>query len=533
MLNRFYRQLLIGSAILGVTSFALTSNRADRRLVAQALPPSQTLNNQSLSPMGQNDPMFKITKVSQLQDVASTDWYYEALRSLVERYGCIVGYPNQTYRGDRALTRWEFAAGLNTCLNTIERLLQENVAVLREDIDKLKRLVQEFQVELAPLGARVDNLESRVSFLEDHQFSTTATLRGEVIFGVADTFGEQARNGNLPSSDGKQTETVFQNRLRLNLETSFTGKDFLRTRLQAGNGGGSNSFNVASPTGTNMTRLAYDAGVDNQVRVSQLFYRTSAGPVTLLVGATGVGLDTVLDPINPLLDSGATGALSRLQLQNNIVYLGPGNTGAAVTISNDFINFTVTYLNGEAESSREGAGLFNGDYSTGAQLSFNIKNTFQIAATYVHSYQEGSPVFGGGSSPNTEFPFGNHPTSAERFGLQANFRLFPFLSLNAWGGYAKVRDENKIFDEQDVWSWNASIALVDVLREGSLLWVSGGLPPKASSEESTSHIIETGFRILINNNIAITPGGYVILNPNHDDRNEPIYVGVIRTTFLF
>ncbi|HBB32401.1 MAG TPA: hypothetical protein DC064_11540, partial [Cyanobacteria bacterium UBA9273] len=41
------------------------------------------------------------------------DWAYEALRSLVERYGCIAGYPDGTFRGNRAMTRYEFAAGLN------------------------------------------------------------------------------------------------------------------------------------------------------------------------------------------------------------------------------------------------------------------------------------------------------------------------------------------------------------------------------------------------------------------------------------
>ena len=416
------------------------------------------------------------------------------------------------------------------------RVARHEREVLREDIDKLKRLIQEFQAELAVLGAGVDNLESRVSFLGDHQFSTTTTLRGEVLFGIANVFGDKARNNNkqLRDSDrGERAETVFQDRVRLNLETSFTGKDLLRTRLQAGNAGGRNRLNATSPTGTNMTRLAYDAGVDNQVTVSQLFYRTSVGPMTLFVGATGVGLDTVFDPINPLLDNGATGALSRLQLQNNIVYSGPANAGAAVTLSNDFINFTVTYLSDDSAAPREGAGLFNGDYSAGAQLSFNIENTFQIAATYVHSSQKGSPVFGGVSSLNTEFPFGNNPTSADRFGLQVNFRPSPILSLNAWGGYAKVRNENDIFNEQDVWSWNASAALADVLFEGSLLWVGGGLPPKASSEDGTSYIIETGCRILIGDNIAITPGGYFLFNPNHDNSNDSIFVGVIRTVFLF
>ena len=91
------------------------------------------------------DGMSQVTSISELRDVSPTEWAYEALRSLVERYGCIVGYPDRTFRGNRALSRFEFAAGLNACLNTIERLLQENVAVLREDIEKLKRLAQEFE----------------------------------------------------------------------------------------------------------------------------------------------------------------------------------------------------------------------------------------------------------------------------------------------------------------------------------------------------------------------------------------------------
>ena len=89
--------------------------------------------------------LSQVTSVSELQDISPTAWAYEALRGLVERYGCIVGYPDRTFHGDRALSRHEFAAGLNACLNTIERLLQEKVAVLREDLEKLKRLAREFE----------------------------------------------------------------------------------------------------------------------------------------------------------------------------------------------------------------------------------------------------------------------------------------------------------------------------------------------------------------------------------------------------
>ena len=64
----------------------------------------------------QEETLEQVTSVSQFSDVQPTDWAFQALQSLVERYGCIAGYPNGTYRGNRALTRYEFAAGLNACL---------------------------------------------------------------------------------------------------------------------------------------------------------------------------------------------------------------------------------------------------------------------------------------------------------------------------------------------------------------------------------------------------------------------------------
>jgi hypothetical protein len=65
----------------------------------------------------ENNSIEQVTSVSQLSDVSPTDWAFQALQSLVERYGCIAGYPDGTFRGNRAMTRYEFAAGLNACLD--------------------------------------------------------------------------------------------------------------------------------------------------------------------------------------------------------------------------------------------------------------------------------------------------------------------------------------------------------------------------------------------------------------------------------
>ncbi|MGA9382855.1 MAG: iron uptake porin, partial [Phormidium sp.] len=127
----------------------------------------------------------QVTSVSQLRDVQPTDWAFQALQSLVERYGCIEGYPDRTYRGNRAMTRYEFAAGLNSCLDRIQELIAAlPQGVSKEDLDRLRRLQEEFGAELATLRGRVDALEARVNEVEANQFSTTTKLSGLVTFNV-------------------------------------------------------------------------------------------------------------------------------------------------------------------------------------------------------------------------------------------------------------------------------------------------------------------------------------------------------------
>jgi hypothetical protein len=151
------------------------------------IPEQPTLAWEQLSQDTQeNSAMEQITSVSQLSDVSPNDWAFQALQLLIERYGCISGYPNSTYRGNRTLTRYEFAAGLNACLNQINTLIANNTTNLvnREDLTTLQRLQEEFSEELIALRGKLDNLEVTTTTLEARQFSTTSELEGEVIIAV-------------------------------------------------------------------------------------------------------------------------------------------------------------------------------------------------------------------------------------------------------------------------------------------------------------------------------------------------------------
>jgi hypothetical protein len=524
----FWNLLKVTPALIGASLFTANSTLAQTvngtaDSVGNTLEQIDRYNEQN-----SNQPMSQVTNVNQLRDVSPTDWAYEALRSLVDRYGCIAGYPNQTYRGNQALSRYEFAAGLNSCLNQIERLIASSESVMREDLDTINRLTQEFEAELATLGGRVDDLESRTAFLEDHQFSTTTKLQGEAIFAVVDTFGE-----------GDESQVTLSDRVRLNFNTSFTGKDRLRTRLQAGN-----VPRLDDVTGTDMARLGFDANNDNNIEIDELYYTSNFGEnINFYVGAAGLDFDDVFDVTNPVLESSGTGALSRFNRYNPLVFRSTQGAGLGATVGlGEKLELTAAYLVDDGVSDpSEGQGLFNGSYSAGAQVKFTPIENLDIAATYVRGFQTGEDVNLSGStgSDNAADPFGNgSAVSANRFGLGATYQIGSRFNVAAFGGYATA-EELDTNNEADLWTWGANIALLDFGKEGAELVIGGGMPPKVSDgkgiteDPDTSYLIEALYKFPVNDNILVTPGAYVILNPDHNDANDTTWVGVLRTTFQF
>jgi len=263
------RDRFLGSAITvtlttGILGIAIAPNVANAESLSDStvkttnnnvvIKESELIRSASTDPLSNRRISQNVTSVSQLSDVRSTDWAFTALQSLVERYGVIAGYPDQTFRGKQSLSRYEFAAGLNSALDKINEIISAGLAdkVSKEDLATLQKLQEEFAAELATLRGRVDALDAKTAKLEAQQFSTTTKLRGEAIFSLA-----AASDGSNVPVGSDRTNTTFSYRVRLNLDTSFTGKDLLRTRLQA-----SNTQNLIGPAlnSGNGTRLSYDTG---------------------------------------------------------------------------------------------------------------------------------------------------------------------------------------------------------------------------------------------------------------------------------
>ena len=503
----------------------------------------------------------QITNVNQLRDISPTDWAYEALRSLVDRYGCISGFPNQTYRGSQPLSRYEFAAGLNSCLNQIERLIASQGSVAQEDINTINRLSQEFEAELAMLGGRIDELESRTALLEDSQFSTTTKLAGEAIFGIASVVGGSNDDGDEATDDEIDRVPVFGYRTRLELETSFTGEDLLFTRLSTGN-----FPEFSESTGTFQGEIAFAEPADSDLGLEVLFYDRPIGENTnVLIGAAGLAADDIANTVSILDGDGGSGAISAFGTRSPI-YLPPGETGLGIIHSfGEILELSAGYLAGEASDPDDGAGLFNGPYSAIGQLTITPLEKLTVALTYVNAYNQSDTGVGSDlaniqslttaeedadlSQPGV-FEAGV-PTSSNSYGAQFSFALSDRIVIGGWGGLSKVRTleafnaNGQIVGRgtQDIWNWAATLAFPDLGKEGSLGGIIVGMEPWVAEssldvegfdeDEETSLHAEAFYQYKLNDNIAITPGVIYINNPDNNEDNDDLFIGALRTTFSF
>ena len=503
--------------------------------------------------------MGQVTSVSELQDVEVTSWAYEALRSLVERYGCIVGYPDRTFRGRKALTRWEFAAGLNSCLNTIERLLQENVVVLQEDLEKLKRLAEEFQLQLRAFDTRLDNLESRAAFLEDHQFSTTTKLQGSVVFALADVYG----------GDGGNNQMVLQERVVLNLATSFTGRDLLVTSLWSGNVPLNIGFNLAGtqvgpftvPSAEGTLSSQFGANTNGNVKLLFSSYQFPVGDQLRIHLSQGFDIFHDFAPtLNPYLDDLdlGRGAISVFG-QRNPIYSTGGGAGAGLSFNlTDELLLSAGYLAGGGSASNPASGLFNGGYAALGQLTWRASDEFSVAGVYTNSYAPPG-TFGinyngllvaGTAVANTLAgqvsilglsQFANQqPVIVNTYGGQFTWQPVEEFALSGWFGAAYPRLIGQ--GDGEVLSYALTFAFPDLGKEGNLLGLVVGAEPYLTSFDGGDpqrfdvdlplHI-EAFYRYQLNNYISITPGLIWLTAPNQDNDNDDDVIMTVRTTFQF
>jgi Carbohydrate-selective porin, OprB family/S-layer homology domain len=505
------------------------------------------------------DGMSQVTSVSQLNDVKPQDWAFIALQSLVERYGCIAGYPDSTFKGNRALTRYEFAAGLNACMDKVSELIatgKENLAT-KDDLETLQRLQTEFQAELKEVTARVDNLEFRAAQVEANQFSATTKLYGQAIISTQGTNETDIflYKGEQQPRKAK-TNTTLAASSQITLATSFTGRDLLLTGLSAGNLAPS-----TQSVSTNMGRLAFESDTKDELYLNELSYRFPvSNNLGVVVGTAGVNAVNTFRGINPLEGTGE-GAISLFAQRNPILAIGSGTGGVGFDWQiSDRVSLQGVYSSQipSFPGNINLAGLFGGNYTAGAQLTLAPSDNIDVGVHYLFNHSpDGNLRTGVGDTqvvsplvPDTAF-------DTHAVGASVAWRVNQNLQLGGWGGWTTSKPF-QIDGSVETTNWAVFAALPNLLAPGNLGGILFGQPPKITSStmpdgynlpnfalpdfetgggkggrDDTSLHLEMFYRAQVNDNISLTPGVFVIFNPNHNADNKALIVGALRATFRF
>ncbi|MBS3026159.1 MAG: carbohydrate porin [Dolichospermum sp. DET50] len=560
---------------------------------------SQTVNSSKISTAGLSDQkvassatddktqtdssMEQVTSVSQLSDVQPNSWAFGALQSLVERYGCIAGYPNGTFRGNRALSRYEFAAGLNACLDRINELIATATADLpsKQDLETLKKLQADFSTEVATLRGRVDVVAARTAELEKNQFSTTTKLSGEAIISAI------GATGGTPG--GSDPKIVLNNRVRLNLLTSFTGKDLLITGLQAHNflGGVDGTGSVQNGLGLSSGLLSASSartsfepqfpGVDpknlsavgaNSVQLYKLLYIFPVAKKLTLFAGTGAEVSDAFPAVTPFYGEGQE-SISRFANLNPVVRVSGGTSGSGLASAAGFIYSVSPQLDLRAlygsvnanlpQSAADiapgvsgtplGSGVFSGSSVIATQLTFKPSKSIDIGLNYANSYHQINILGTGLTSSDigalATVPLGT-PVKLNSFGGTVNLRFSPKIALSGYGAAMFVDDSSPSVTASTTFtSWMVGLHFNDLIKQGNNAGLIFGQPLYRTDASGDAKLADAGvnravpyhlegyYRFRVNDHVSITPGAIVLFNPEGNKDNETTTIGVLRTTFTF
>jgi hypothetical protein len=506
----------------------------------------------------------QVTSITQFTDVRPGDWAFQALTNLIERYGCVAGYPNGSFKGGQALSRYEAAALLNACLDRVT-----------EVTDELKKLMQEFEQELAVLRGRVDGLEAKVGELEATQFSTTTKLNGQATFVVgANAFSGSAINTGANTFNRAANEftgrprtpvtlpnaTTFNYDLQLTLDTSFTGKDLLRTKLRAGNfgqsvfGGEPHALSLAVLEAAFEEDCGSETDCGDVVAIDKLFYQWPIGSgFTATLGAR-VGQEEVLalwpsvypsDTIlNVMTVNGAPAAYSK-----NV------GAGAGLWWQNNGFSVSTTYIaaNGDsgnpsvtAEDGGGGLGNRNSGATGSVQLGYQ-QEQWGLAAiwTYVQSETQFVP----GATPFTHSAIDHNSDAAtSAWGLSAFWQplrsgWLPSLSLG-WGinstTYSTPQPRGSLSTSQ---SWMVGLQWTDVFLKGNDFGLAVAQPVFATAltggvtPNDGNYVWEWWYKFQVTDNISITPALIYLSRPlgqvTPAGESFSQFGGLVKTSFSF
>ncbi|MDJ0775914.1 MAG: iron uptake porin [Mastigocoleus sp. MO_167.B18] len=458
------------------------------------------------------------TSVSELSDVYPTDWAYQALKSLVERYQIISGYTDSTFRGEHPLNRYEFAEILSITVDKMESMVAELAGqeYVRQDMIILRRLKLEYRAALDGLS-RIEKISNNVDRLEGNQFSTTTKLNGQQIFGLT---GGSGANGSLVS------------RSRLTLKTSFKPSDLLVTQLEAGSDSQDaiglkqqENDNLLGTSGliANGGGLDY-ADVERDFRLRRLYYTLRLTPdLAITLGAKMSPRDFI--DRNSYANNEAVDFSSSFFLNNPLIVQNQidrnGGAGAAIVWKPGGGNLTLRSLyiagNGDEADSSSNGGLFGDPRQSSVELEYLPNKQLTVRLQYTNA-----------SINNIDI---------EAFGINAEYSFNYNTGIFARFGFGKYQGFNTITNtDLDLrpFSWSVGLGFRNIVIPGTIAGIAIGQPFVSKDLGDANQInLEAFYNLQLSDNISVTPTFTFVDNADNDSSNSIIWQSTLRTVISF
>jgi hypothetical protein len=531
------RFCLLVAKVLGIVSLVIQVSPALAETPTSTIEQFTSINQ--FDKVQPSDQAFdQVTSVNQLIDVQPSDWAFQALQSLVERYGCITGYQDNTYKGNRGLTRYEFAAALNSCLDKVNELIAGGTVnlVRQEDLATLQKLQTEFTGELTTLRGQVDKLEAKATELETNQFSTTTKLTGQVIFALNSGAFSGDRiispTGATIATENPNTSLIY--RASVDLNTSFTGTDLLKIRLITGSGAADdNAAGFLEPNFGSVLDFSVP-GRNDQLSIGRLYYAFNpTRDLRVTFGSALVATEYV--DKNSYANISFKDFSTQALINNFVLFPRPGGSGAVVEWNprQGPWKFRGVYIAASAARRNEDEQRVIGGPSAPIAL---FPNQGGRGGLFADPYQGIVEVE---YSPSKAFALRLQYAAGEIFqsefnGFGINFEAAISKNWAVFGRYGLSTYNNTFQGDLTPNYWMAGIAFRDLFIPGAQAGIAVGQPYIESKiGNATQTNMEAFYNFPVNNNITVTPLMQVIVNPGNQSDNNIILTGTLRTVFSF
>ncbi|NER98582.1 MAG: hypothetical protein F6J86_32965 [Symploca sp. SIO1B1] len=159
--------LVVAALMLMVAVLLLSNNQAYTSEII-----SDKLHTSTVRDISLNQKTSQIISVTEIPDVSPDDYFYEALRKIIENYKVDVTLPDGNFRGNQFATRGQFIQwlrdGLDRSLEVIASVDGEPI-LLVDNLEEITAAMVEdnlalglsFEEELSQIKVRLEELESK------------------------------------------------------------------------------------------------------------------------------------------------------------------------------------------------------------------------------------------------------------------------------------------------------------------------------------------------------------------------------------